>query len=194
MPNHVINRLTASPEILDALKGNGDVDFNALIPMPKILKHTASGSRDFDGVKHKNWFIENPEAPFRDQVKRAFTDEEIQVLQQIGFSSWYDWSIEKWGVKWNAYAINRTETDVTFQTAWSSPKEVFEALSGRFPDEEIRVEFADEDIGSNCGTATYRWGNLVDFSAGNVDFAHDMWGHDEETRAEMAADHAEDGQ
>lgn len=32
MPNHVTNIIMAKPHVLDALNGEGDVDFNALIP------------------------------------------------------------------------------------------------------------------------------------------------------------------
>jgi hypothetical protein len=34
-------------------------------------------------------------------------------------------------------------------------------VSERFPDEAITVTYADEDIGSNCGTFTLKAGQMV---------------------------------
>ena len=33
----------------------------------------------------------------------------------------------------------------------------------QFPEEEIKVSFADEDLGSNCGLVTYKNGEKIEF-------------------------------
>lgn len=47
-----------------------------------------------------------------------------------------------------------------FDTAWSCPKPVFHTLSALHPDAEIIVRFADEDLGSNCGTLVFKGGEV----------------------------------
>jgi len=79
---------------------------------------------------------------------------------------WYNWNIEHWGTKWNAYDSSVTggpgdQAIVQFDTAWSHPAPVIEALSRRFPDENIDVMFADEDLGFNLGAYTMRNGEVV---------------------------------
>lgn len=46
--------------------------------------------------------------------------------------------------------------EIIFDTAWSTPEPVISALSRRFPSLVIKVRFADEDIGSNCGEYHYQ--------------------------------------
>lgn len=79
--------------------------------------------------------------------------------------AWYDWSIKHWGTKWNAYEIERaSDTCARFQTAWSMPEEVIEALAAKFPTETIQVRWADENFGYNAGIRVYQGGGVVDSS------------------------------
>lgn len=65
-------------------------------------------------------------------------------------------------------------------------------LSRKFPHANIRVKYADEDIGSNCGWYALCKGDFVDDgypSKGNaaIDFACNIWGYDANAyRAEMS--------
>ncbi len=68
-----------------------------------------------------------------------------------GVVCWYSWNIENWGTKWNAYDSEVTEGRVKFETAWSHPWPVMQALSLKHPDVEFEVKYADEDLGSNLG-------------------------------------------
>ena len=49
-----------------------------------------------------------------------------------------------------------------FETAWSAPIPIVEALSKRFPDIEVSIQWADEDIGNNVGTMSFRNGEITD--------------------------------
>lgn len=73
-----------------------------------------------------------------------------------GIPSWYEWAIENWGTKWNAYEVSRkSERVVVFQTAWSMPGKIIQALSDKFqPGEPMRIRWADEDFGYNVGIFT----------------------------------------
>jgi hypothetical protein len=109
--NWTSNRLYAegSPEqisdFLQTVKGkNGVLDFDAVIPAPELLSHTASGARNIDGQEVTEWYViaEADHAENRPAKVRIFTPEEEAELNNIGHRSWYDWNNNNWGTKWNA--------------------------------------------------------------------------------------------
>lgn len=92
---------------------------------------------------------------------------------------WYDWCIENWGTKWNAGDTVVDSDVIEFQTAWSTPVPVFVELSKRLKDTSIIVHYADEDIGSNCGSLVIVNGEVSQCEPDNPrKFACDMWGYD----------------
>ena len=93
---------------------------------------------------------------------------------------WYDWSIENWGTKWNAGDTIVDNETIEFETAWSTPVPVFVELSKRLKDITITVDYADEDIGSNCGTLEILNGEVTESKPETPrQFACDLWGYDE---------------
>lgn len=74
------------------------------------------------------------------------------------------------------------ESEMEFDTAWSCPVNIFKELSRQFSGVEIVVEFADEDIGSNCGKITFLNGEIEEYidMDGNQDFALELWGYDKD--------------
>lgn len=79
-----------------------------------------------------------------------------------GSTGWYDWAIENWGTKWNSYdPWKGQENGLLFSTAWSAPHPVIEALAAKYPNVRIVHEWADEDIGNNCGTREYEDGECI---------------------------------
>lgn len=147
MPNHVTNKVEiAGPkESIQAIKDQlmteeSQFDFETLIPTPDGLKDTV--------------------APFRG------TEEESAALKkEYGYDNWYQWRCTMWGTKWNSYEVywedeihpigSTYKTGVQFDTAWSTPAPIIEALAKAYPDVTIRVCYADEDIGSNFGEYMY---------------------------------------
>lgn len=178
MPNRVTNvlRVSGSPVNVQAfvagLEGEPyddgslrHVDFNRIIPRPEFLDHTASGFRDFDGVQHDSWYS-NAETG----EERPYTDEERALLDEMGVTGWYDWCIENWGTKWNAYSqtfrqlentSERAVVEIEFQTAWACPEELLAEYIARHPNLSVVLTFADEDIGYNCGTKKFINGQMV---------------------------------
>ena len=107
----------------------------------------------------------------------------INNILQYGADSWYDWCCENWGTKWNAtntYIVD--DTEIEFSTAWSCPVNIFKELSRQFSGVEIVVEFADEDIGTNCGKITFLNGEIEEYidMDGDTDFALEVCGYDKE--------------
>ena len=64
-------------------------------------------------------------------------------------------------------------------TAWSTPEPIFKKLAEQYPDLLIEIEYADEDLGNNCGSYSYADGEWV-YKNGDLEFACQMWDVDPE--------------
>lgn len=79
-----------------------------------------------------------------------------------------EWSVANWGTKWNAYGYDEYTDysgcdELTFKTAWSAPHPILKKLSELFPDISFKHQWADEDIGMNCGERSYLGGEITDW-------------------------------
>ena len=70
---------------------------------------------------------------------------------------WYNWRVHNWGTKWDCYSLEIDDTDmphgfeVQFETAWSPPEEVCNAIRDQYDDLSISW-FYDEP---GCELAGY---------------------------------------
>lgn len=183
----------------------GSIDFNKLIPMPPELK-IECGSRTDSGLKlYKEFMAESaavslstlhaPEAERTAQVTahlekwdaKEKADPELwelgksafQNIQKYGSPTWYEWSIQHWDTKWNAYQCRPlTEKDDTmvFLTAWSSVPKLVAAISKKYRHQEITYRWADEDLGHNVGEIVFKNGEQieVDIPADGSRMAYEM--------------------
>ena len=110
----------------------------------------------------------------------------IQNILDYGYQDWYLWSVENWGTKWNAYNYRDDPDELTavFETAWSTPAPIIHELSENIPNGIESVEFADEDVGRNCGYYDFKYYNgrvqyLVDDSDEALDLAIRVQGDEE---------------
>jgi hypothetical protein len=89
----------------------------------------------------------------------------VQMMRnqrKTGFMHNMDFARSTWGTKWNACEPSIDGPGLaSFETAWSFPEPVILKLSQMFPDATIEVTYADEDIGSNCGTVVFKGGAVV---------------------------------
>lgn len=108
-------------------------------------------------------------------------------------ADWYSFHCSQWGTKWNSYAIKvemETHTKFKFQTAWSTPHPIFIKLSQMEPKLVFHVDYADEDIGSNCGSYTIEDGEEIErrsfphYSKLSQQFAKTLWGWEDEDEDE----------
>ncbi len=92
----------------------------------------------------------------------------------------YNWCIANWGTKWNSYGYTANtgfkDGKLTFLTAWSAPHSILQKLSEMFPDIVFEHEWADEDIGMNCGRYVYFDGERIEeyypeSNRGRIEFA-----------------------
>lgn len=131
MPNWITNIVEAPEHVIDAMLND-------------------EGQVDF------NTIIPTPE----DVFQGALGNEERRKYP--GEKNWYEFNIANWGTKWNASGTNRfSPTKTTFETAWSNPIPIFVKLSEMFPEEDIYVAYADEDLGNNCGAYKLNNGEIV---------------------------------
>lgn len=143
MPNWCTNEVEiyAAPDLLAKLKTQLQTDeeafdFNTLIPMPEEIKTITCGSTttEIDGEKVRlSTWRDGPDGP------QPVNEQEL--IAKHGASNWYDWCIKHWGTKWNAsYSEVEEDTDYlcyTFDTAWSPPEGICEALRERYPEADI---------------------------------------------------------
>lgn len=106
--------------------------------------------------------------PNEDEKKLGITDYEslgrmyLKNLEEYGATDWYDWHINNWGTKWNAYEAKLlNDNSIGFQTAWSTPVDIVKALSLQYPSLQFEVKYADEDYGYNVGEYTFENGEIT---------------------------------
>ena len=80
---------------------------------------------------------------------------QLRILAETGYVSWYEWSVENWGVRWPPDSItmlyeSKNNLDFRFNTAWDFPEPIFSALGEKFPDMEIWCACIDEET-MECG-------------------------------------------
>lgn len=63
-------------------------------------------------------------------------------------SNWYNWNIENWGTKWDTDIddsdIQDESITLAFQTAWSPPSGVYEAMVAQYPTLSFAIEWEEE--------------------------------------------------
>ena len=201
MPNHVTNkiRFNGSKEDVERIMAfvksdESEFDFNKIIPMPEEL-NVEAGSRGDDGLEAYREYlrtgIQPKEITNKYGFKRVIEDEDFALgkryyenIQKYGCANWYDWCWNRWGTKWNAYDVSVSGEEIEFLTAWNAPEPVILKLSELFPNVEIEHDYADEDMGYNCGKLTYIDGAMydsTDFEQGSDEalrFACELHGYD----------------
>lgn len=197
-------------QIQNDKSGLGSMDFNKIIPMPESLD-IQSGSMTRCGLEAYQDFVEIctlagtrrgldllniPQASedaflkLRPDIRQedwALGRTAFRNIQLYGAPTWYEWCIQNWGTKWNACDCNAAPdaNTVTFLTAWSAPHPILQKLSEMYPDIVMEHQWADEDIGVNCGQRTYRGGAILkeyypDCGRSSVEFACQVLGAEPE--------------
>lgn len=116
-----------------------------------------------------------------EDVGKAYIDN----ILEYGDDTWYEWCCRHWGTKWNAVESRIFDDGFEFETAWSTPIPILEKLSKKFPKLTFHHEWADEDLGSNCGRIEIKNGTEVanyefDNTTEAYEFACMMWGYEPE--------------
>ena len=182
MPNWTTNGLICHEDDLKSiLDAEGNVDFNRVLPMPEELQITRGSITDLAekylaafeagdktamgdiekhlplsiGIKGEKRDISNARALL--DVGRLYRSNR----ERFGAPTWYEWSCDKWGTKWNACNTEVADLGggwraVTFDTAWCPPDDnllskMFDGFGHIF-----HMEAYDEDYdGIYCTSAFY---------------------------------------
>lgn len=180
MPNWVTNKIEAPEHVIRAmLNGEGRVDFNVIAPFPGphgdwdgIYSDAETAAESVLGVAlSNNPLLAMMERSSRESIDIAGMREEsfrqfvgmLENYRACGYLHSMDFARKVWGTKWNACEpiAEPDEGRCKFDTAWSCPTGALMKVSERFPDDAITVTYADEDLGSNCGTFTLQAGQIV---------------------------------
>lgn len=103
-------------------------------------------------------------------VVKLFRDKTARVIEELynegerltafhekhGYFSWYDWKVDNWGTKWNAYSFQEEGSDsISFWTAWNPPLKLYDKLFELYSDGSFVIKYADEQANGDAGIITY---------------------------------------
>lgn len=164
---------------------NKEFSFNSIIEMPKSLNIESSSI-----IEHLIAYINGGEKPkFFDELKKEEQDKYINMakiaidnIEKYGYKDWYDWSIANWGTKWDVCDVDICEgldgenLFISFETAWSLAYNVIAKMAETHKELHFVVDYADEDLGINCGSIEFLYGELSRDLVGDYEFACEIWG------------------
>ena len=156
MPNHCHNRVTfysANAEDVAKLKKifEDENTFTQIIPEPDwpSTPLTPELAKELYGAKRGNV----GELPAK--VEEFGISYRFKSTGQAD-DRWYDWRLQNWDTKWDAYDVVVTDDDpesveIEFNTAWSPPEAICSAIREQYPDVSVSW-FYDEP---GCEIAGY---------------------------------------
>lgn len=168
MPNHITTKITAPTEVIATITRGYT---------PEEIQTYKDETESINKRELTAWFTaERKESALKSRMERAeamlterIADFGLVIPQPAnietgdcsgqhdpGIICWRGWSINNWGTKWNAYDTKTEDhadgtATLQFDTAWSHPFPVIEALSVKCSNHPLEVEYADEDLGYNLG-------------------------------------------
>lgn len=162
MPNWCSNSIVinGTKEEINALEnllasGKGDFDFNLFLPYPqefKVLDDAYAAAKAAD-------------VPWNKLPKDGYN--------QGG----YEWCIYNWGTKWNAVSPSSKRVDeenlsAWFDSAWSPPLGVIQAMSAMFPNLTITINYREEGMDFE-GFATHLKGDVIESGEHEIEYDED---------------------
>ena len=98
---------------------------------------------------------------------------------KTNYCTWYDWRIDHWGTKWNAYHSHKSGNVITFDTAWSSPIKLIDELSNQYKELTFELKYMDEDIhGENFDEVIFEGGGYYSIGADRKELCTEIYGED----------------
>ena len=154
MPNHCHNRVTfystgdtTSADSIAKLKKifEDEECFTQIIPEPDWL-NTPLMSKDV-----KEYSFSEPRGKVGELPQYVEDYAKRLVFKSTGKPDdrWYDWRIQNWDTKWDAYDVEVVDPDpenmeIQFNTAWSPPEAICHALREKYEDTVAISWFYDE--------------------------------------------------
>ena len=150
-----MNELTCifqTSEELQSFKSKVDEEnfYNSFFPMPEILQGTQSPDISVEKLileynEKTNLkamglteIIKSNHPLYSGVAEQALKNQQAYIA--TGYTNWYDWSIDNWGVKWDASALKVKELSdfntviYSFNSPWDTPEHFVIELSKLYPD------------------------------------------------------------
>ena len=93
-------------------------------------------------------------------------DKYLGTRAKYGKNNWLDWSVANWGTKWSAFRFDDddhySDGTITFVTVNNAPTPIMQKLSEMYPDSTMRHQWADDNVGHNCGERVYKAGAVIE--------------------------------
>ena len=141
MPNWAYNNMTVESDgsetgdeqlrcfVNVAITEDNKLTFSGHLPMPEELD---IGSAPYNKIRDEE-SLNEAWAKLADSETSDFERESItkQIKmyvnkKKIGYESWYDWNVDKWGTKWDAsdshVTFSKSGVQINFNTAWDLPR------------------------------------------------------------------------
>ena len=161
-----IKKLKAEVFTVDEDNDQPYLDFNKVIPMPKALADTRSPQRvvSDEWIRMRDLIKANPSIQsiwvggrqIKDDMwsENYITKEQSEILKKTyGANNWYDWRVTNWGTKWGIdgesiqfYDEDEDRIEIHFDTAWSPPDEIYQALRDKYEDIEISWFYREDGM------------------------------------------------
>ena len=155
--NEHIKKLKAEVFTVDKVTKQPYLDFNKVIPMPKELEDSVSPSKVVSDeiIRMRDLVKANPSIQSiwvgGRQIKddewseKYITERQSEIMKKTyGADNWFDWRVTNWGTKWDIggdsidfYDEDDDRIELHFDTAWSPPDQIYEALRDKYEDIEI---------------------------------------------------------
>ena len=162
MPNHFWNDLSISgdaekvKELQAFVKGRG--------PRYADLDPYDYGMGARTGVPIEA-ALEDPDSDVSELDFHKIIPVPMEILKKGYGDSGYDWQVDNWDTKWNAYDLSTDSSEgycrFSFDTAWAPPVLVVAQLAKLFPSLEFEHFFDESGMGFQ-GTNRYLEGALIE--------------------------------
>ncbi|MGM3172524.1 hypothetical protein [Dickeya lacustris] len=100
-------------------------------------------SREKRGTKWNAYSVEMPVEMPKQRMKYGYKHQKTHVRA---------YAKRLFKKRLSRYAASGAELVIRFDTAWCCPEPIFIEMARRFPHLEFHIRYADEDMGSNCGS------------------------------------------
>ncbi len=161
---------------MNAVKGNTNLDFYKILPMPFEIKYTIYPIKIITEEKYQQlwqkWMSKKILDKLNENEKRmpniGMTIKRYNYLmEKYGSSNWCEWSIETYGTKINAYdvgewKITHHQATIEYTTSWSPATEFYLNVSKLYPTLIFKHEFID-DHDVYIGNETIIEGQITDY-------------------------------
>ena len=141
MPNWCFNTLS-----IDTTTEGGKVLAEAFRPKYKYEDSDNLYARPFQDL------MPCPEELRVDAHCGDLSEQQKANKEKYGYTDWYGWCWDNWGVKWDARVedIDDTNPDeevhVYFDTPWNAPTKFFEYFAKKYPDARFEDEYTEEGM------------------------------------------------